>query len=373
MAGSHAEFRRPRPTSWGAVQGKKSYGRSNSRFKAKCWLDIVANDFQFMREAQENMSGAASNYDVSRLFLGSALALLVCCLGFFALPKFGSLSPGGVCYALTLALYVVLMFASSYVEEEHNFWYWATSGWLFVVFINCMRKDWYSRWIFHPAIVTMVLHRVIRRWNQTGQKYAGADDIVNSGIFHGNSFVLWALIGATYMDVTLRLARHVARSLATFDDSNARPKSMDIESTDTNRMMGTIAVLPLTGTAFVFKLAFTAKDAPELTTGMTGNMMDTFEGLDLVSLARMVFGGLVLSGGWIAFAEWHRSAKRARRGRTGNGGKSSQNNHIQQHQLTHDRPRSRFLRPGHPFPPHSNQSPQHPTVHALPTTVFLAL
>jgi ethanolaminephosphotransferase len=335
--------------------------------------EALANSFQFMREAQENMSGAASNYDVPRLFLGTGLAFLICCLGFFALPKFGSLSPGGVYYALTLALYAVLMFASSYVEEEHNFWYWATSGWLFVVFIDAMRKDWYSRWIFHPAIITMVLHRLIRRWNQTGQKYAGADDIVNSGWFHGNSFILWSLIGATYMDVTLRLARHVARSLATFDDSNPKLKNVEIESTDTNRMMGAIAVLPLTATAFVFKLAFTAKDAPELTTGMTGNMMDTFEGLDLVSLARMVFGGLALSGGWIAFAEWHRSKKRARMGKAGNGGKISWPGAMWNYQLTEVRSRSCSLRLGYSFPPHTNQSAQHPTVPSLPATVLLPL
>jgi hypothetical protein len=139
-------------------------------------------------------------------------------------------------------------------------------------------------------------------------------------------------------------------------------------------MMGTIAVLPLTGTAFVFKLAFTAKDAPELTTGMTGNMMDTFEGLDLVSLARMVFGGLILSGSWIAFAEWHRSAKRTKRGRTGNGGKSLHKNHIQQHQqLMGGRPRSCFFRPGDSFPPHTNQSAKHSTIYALPTTVLSPL
>jgi ethanolaminephosphotransferase len=282
--------------------------------------DIVADVLQFMHEAQETMSGAASNYDVPRLFVGSALAFMICALSFFTLPKLRPISPAGLYSAMTLTLYGILMFASSYVEEEQNFWYWATSGWFFVIFLDSMRKDWSNTWAFHPALMALVLHRVIRRWNQTGQKYAGADDIVNSGIFHNNSFVLWGLIGATYMDVTLRLAGHVARSIATFD-TDQKTKNLDVESTETNRLMGTIAVLPLTVTAFAFKLAFTAKDAPELTYGMGGSMMDSLEALDLVGLARMVFGGLALSGGWIAFAEWQRSKKRTRRGRSGNGGK----------------------------------------------------
>ena len=274
-----------------------------------------------MREAQETMSGTASNYDVPRLCIGTALAFLVCGLSFFTLRKLRPVSSAGFYYALTLGLYAVLMFASSYVEEEHNFWYWATSGWFLVLFIDSMRKDWSSRWMFHPAIMALVVHRVIRRWNQTGQKYAGADDIVNSGIFHGNSIILWSLIGATYMDVTLRLARHVARSIATFDAEQKARGEIEIESTNQNRMMGTIAVLPLSGTAFVFRLAFTAKDAPELTSGLTGDMLDAVEALDLVGLARMVFGGLALSAVWITFAEWQRSKKRARRGMAGNGGK----------------------------------------------------
>jgi ethanolaminephosphotransferase len=173
--------------------------------------DIVADVLQFMHEAQETMSGAASNYDVPRLFVGSALAFMICALSFFTLPKLRPISPAGLYSAMTLTLYGILMFASSYVEEEQNFWYWATSGWFFVIFLDSMRKDWSNTWAFHPALMALVLHRVIRRWNQTGQKYAGADDIVNSGIFHNNSFVLWGLIGATYMDVTLRLGMSLAQ------------------------------------------------------------------------------------------------------------------------------------------------------------------
>jgi ethanolaminephosphotransferase len=85
-------------------------------------------------------------------------------------------------------------------------------------------------------------------------------------------------------------------------------------------MFGTIAVLPLCGTAVIFKLAFTVKDAPELTYGLTASLVENVETLELVGLARMVFGGLLLSGTWIAFAEWTRSQRRKRRGKQGNGG-----------------------------------------------------
>jgi ethanolaminephosphotransferase len=273
-----------------------------------------------MREAQETMSGTASNYDIPRLTLGTVLAFVVCILSYFSLPALRPITFAGIYTTFIFVLYAVLMFASSYVEEEHNFWYWATSGWFMLLFLSNLRKEWYNYWIFHPAIMALLIHRIIRRWNQTGQKYAGADDIVNSGIFHGgNSFILWALIGATYMDITIRLAKHVARSIATFDTEQKARKD-EVDPTDQNRAVGTIAVLPLCGTAFIFKLAFTAKDAPELTQGISGSVLEWFENANLVGLARMVFGGIALSGLWIAGAEYQRSRRRSRRGAQGNGG-----------------------------------------------------
>jgi ethanolaminephosphotransferase len=271
-----------------------------------------------MQAAQETMSSAASNYDVSRLILGTALASLSVLITFFTLPPLRPISPQGIAYTLILVLYSILMFASSYVEEEHNFWYWATSAWFFNLFISSSRKEWQRKFILHPAIMLGILHRVIRRWNQTGQKFAGADDIAHSQLLHGsNSIVLWSLIGATYLDLAIRLSSHVARSIAIFEGHSG--VSDIVEETDANRVMGVAAVLPLGGTAFVFKLAFTARDAPELTKGISAGLIQWVEGLSLVGVARMVFGGLVLSAIWIAIAEWKRT--KGKKGE-GNGGKS---------------------------------------------------
>lgn len=273
-----------------------------------------------MRAAQSAMSSAASNYDVPRLFVGTVLAFLICVLSFFALLALRPMSAASVYYFLTLALYAVLMFASSYVEEEHNFWYWITSGWFFYLFLTSMRKERIKAPAFHPALTVLVIHRIIRRWNQTGQKFAGADDIVTSGIFHGNnSLFLWVLVGATYVDVTNRISRHIARSVVD-GSSPLRRKQWDPQPMDHHRLMGTLVALPLCGTAFAFKLAFTAKDAPELTYGITPSLMEWVGTLDLVRLAQMVFGGLVLTFSWILFAEYHRSLRRIERNVKGRGG-----------------------------------------------------
>jgi ethanolamine phosphate transferase 2 subunit G len=79
------------------------------------------------------MSGMASNYDMARLLYGILIAAVAVFLAgissYFLLRQDETLSSVGPFVAMTLA-YGVMMFASSYVEEEHHFWYWATSAWL---------------------------------------------------------------------------------------------------------------------------------------------------------------------------------------------------------------------------------------------------
>ncbi|KAF1933386.1 alkaline phosphatase-like protein [Didymella exigua CBS 183.55] len=274
---------------------------------------------KFMHEAQDVMSSAASNYDVPRLFLGTGLAILICILSFFTIPSLRPISSAGIYYSITLALYAVLMFASSYVEEEHNFWYWITSGWFFYLYLGNMRDKRTTSWLLHPALMLLVIHRIIRRWNQTGQKFAGADDIVTSGIFHGNnSILLWVSIGATYLDITNRISRHIARSVVTLDKPISSSQ-LDLEPEQQHRMMGALIATPLCVAAVIFKLAFTAKDAPELTYGITSGVMERVEMLDLVDLARMVFGGIALVYTWIVFSEYQRSTRRAKQNVKGTG------------------------------------------------------
>ncbi|KAJ4337630.1 major facilitator super transporter protein [Didymella glomerata] len=274
---------------------------------------------KFMHEAQDVMSSAASNYNVPRLFIGTGLAVLICILSLLAVPSLRPISSAGLYYSLTLTLYAVLMFASSYVEEEHNFWYWIASGWFFYLYLTSLRQKKSNSWLLHPALMALAILRVVRRWNQTGQKFAGADDIVNSGIFHGNnSILLWVLVGATYLDVTNRISRHIARSVVTLDKPLSTSQ-LDSEPEQQHRMMGSLIATPLCVAAVVFKLAFTVKDAPELTYGISEGIMERVEMLNLVDLARMVFGGIGLVFSWILFSEYQRSTRRAKLHVRGNG------------------------------------------------------
>lgn len=86
------------------------------------------------------MSSMASNYDMSRLFLGQSIAGAACVAAVsVAAAASGQPSLLSPPMALTLA-YGIMMFASSYVEEEHHFWYWTTSAWLAFLTMKQLRR-----------------------------------------------------------------------------------------------------------------------------------------------------------------------------------------------------------------------------------------
>jgi ethanolaminephosphotransferase len=85
---------------------------------------------KFCKDAQSIMSGTASNYDVPRLIAGAALATLSF-LGsaHVALQQRSLRNVDGAVFLAAIILYGVMMFASSYVEEEQHYWYWLATGW----------------------------------------------------------------------------------------------------------------------------------------------------------------------------------------------------------------------------------------------------
>lgn len=77
------------------------------------------------------MSSTASNYDMTRLISGGATAILAVVLALTATISSTRGSAGAlISFALITLLYGIMMFASSYVEEEQHFWYWSTTAWL---------------------------------------------------------------------------------------------------------------------------------------------------------------------------------------------------------------------------------------------------
>lgn len=126
------------------------------------------------------------------------------------------------------------------------------------------------------GLVILICLRIARRWNQTGQKHAGAPDVVNSFLAH-HQILLWLTISCTYVLLTIRLGLRLSLP-------NRRGVTL----------VGRIVTAWLCAAAFVFKLSFTARDAPELVDGLPEDVITGVLQLSLVGLARTVFWTLLV-------------------------------------------------------------------------------
>ena len=115
--------------------------------------------------------------------------------------------------------------------------------------------------------------RIVRVWNQTGQKQAGEPDIAKS-FLPSHNYLLWLLVLLTYIDVIQRLSRRSAPWAS--------------------RQFAASTSLTLGVAALIFKVAFTNADAPELLKGMEPFVVNPLHDLSLVAQARAVFASMMV-------------------------------------------------------------------------------
>jgi len=102
------------------------------------WLNGMLS---WLRSAQELMSGMASNYDLSKLALGLGLAAAATVFSIMAMLSFVKHSHVMAWpISIMTVLYGVMMFASSFVEEEQHFWYWTLTMWIAYLGVTSMQK-----------------------------------------------------------------------------------------------------------------------------------------------------------------------------------------------------------------------------------------
>ncbi|KAL4877642.1 hypothetical protein BJY04DRAFT_221823 [Aspergillus karnatakaensis] len=239
---------------------------------------------QFLHVAQEVMSGTASNYDLRCLLVGicvAGTAVLFCLPAVYKILSQHQHS--GSFLTTSIILYGAMMFASSYVEEEQQFWYWILTGWTFYLHVRTFRKrlasestrSYKALWsrayelIKVGSLALAFSHRILRRWNQTGQKFAAEPDIARA-YFPRHQGSLWTLVGWTYCDICLHLL------------------SMPLDS----RAWQSLCVL-VTSTSFMFKLAFAASESPELLSATPlGSVATMLNRVSLVLSGRAAMGGI---------------------------------------------------------------------------------
>ena len=236
----------------------------------------------FLYKAQDALSSTASSYDVPRMVIGIAVASASLLLAILSFPVHWPPSLAGNAITVTTLLYCVMMFATSYVEEEQHFWYWVAPAWLTLIAARSLQQghrlpslDGWSPPSALLVVPILACHRLMVRWNQTGQKHAGEADIVH-GFFPSHHVIMWLLVLATYLVVGVQLAR------TSFSGSIIGEGDL---------ALAFVMILP----AVIFKLNFTQADAPELVLGLGEQLRSVTASIDLVTQARVVFVMLTLA------------------------------------------------------------------------------
>jgi ethanolaminephosphotransferase len=229
--------------------------------------------YAFLNEAQETLSGTASSYNIPRMVAGIALSITILSLALVSFHSLRPISVPGISLTVISVMYGIMMFASSYVEEEQHFWYWLTPAWIVILaaggsgLLNATPERRVG--IAAATFVLLATHRFAVRWNQTGQKHAGAPDIVHT-FFPRAAVSLWILILTAYAHVGVQMMRRSTAGLLPNE-------------------FGAILAAVTVAVAVVFKLNFTQADAPELVQGLADRIRVLTEPYSLVLQARVAF------------------------------------------------------------------------------------
>ncbi|OKL56752.1 hypothetical protein UA08_07882 [Talaromyces atroroseus] len=240
--------------------------------------------YRFLHEAQSVMSGAASSYKLSMLYSGSFIAALACIMSaivaYRTLPR-SQTSVSSTLFLLTTAtLHGAMMFASSFVEEEQQFWYWIATSWVVYIHLRSARGCKVSAMSLKRTIYTIffaTIGRIVRRWNQTGQKFAGEPDIVHF-LASSQPRLLWVFILLTYMANCRGLIR-----------STPFGNKLSLSNA-----LWTVLSVVVSTAALVFKLSFTAADAPEILDPFMLKATEPEFRTTLVIQARLAFLGIAM-------------------------------------------------------------------------------
>jgi ethanolaminephosphotransferase len=96
----------------------------------------------FSRAARDIMSSIASKYNLTKLYVGASLTGISVITA--VISSFRIICTSGIVgsfFVFILVSYSSMMFGSSYVEEEQEFWYWVLSGWILYLHIKSYVLD----------------------------------------------------------------------------------------------------------------------------------------------------------------------------------------------------------------------------------------
>ncbi|ORY86220.1 alkaline-phosphatase-like protein [Protomyces lactucae-debilis] len=158
-----------------------------------------------LEQMQVLLKASSNDYNLTDMAVGLALLGSVAVVALTCYIKIHT-STSELAFLLVPAGHAATAFASSFVEEEQVYWYYLTAA--FLLGLQLFDLSQTSRLDLKTAgraVISLLLFRLLRRFNQTGQKFAGMDDL--SGWFKNEPALFERALLATFLAIVLLLAR----------------------------------------------------------------------------------------------------------------------------------------------------------------------
>ncbi|CAB4256856.1 similar to Saccharomyces cerevisiae YJL062W LAS21 Integral plasma membrane protein involved in the synthesis of the glycosylphosphatidylinositol (GPI) core structure [Maudiozyma barnettii] len=158
-----------------------------SEFKVSKKIDtsIIINK---MKGIQQDLIRNATDYNYDNISVGYGVLLIATIIAIICAIKIMHFGPP---FALTMAISILLglsCFGSSFIEEEHQLWWWIITA---LVVFGYIHSTIIGNRKFKLYFIVFVCLRLIRGWNNTGQQTTYS--YVISNILEAKSSLLWAL------------------------------------------------------------------------------------------------------------------------------------------------------------------------------------
>lgn len=165
----------------------------------------IVDGYKLLRHVQDELMRTATDYNYEDIWTGAA-AMIISTVLIIAVYNiyFFRINQGSNIYPLAFEVFVfafsIHVFGSSLIEEEHQLWWFvATLAMVLLIFTYKKQAAKYLPWI----LLILIMMRVIRQWNNTGQKHIMPFPV--SKVLLDHPQVLWSINALTIFVYTVAI------------------------------------------------------------------------------------------------------------------------------------------------------------------------
>ncbi|ODV96923.1 hypothetical protein PACTADRAFT_27578, partial [Pachysolen tannophilus NRRL Y-2460] len=167
------------------------------QFKNLIETSFADRIYEFMKKCQAYLSNSSTNYNYFQIYTGFGIFIFTSLLIviYYLISSYNTgnfyLSIVGILFSSLLALSSV---GSSMIEEEYQIWWWFIT----LFFTGIL---FYLKASNFTSATTLLALRLIRGWNNSGQKNNLVSNLKISKILGENFLINWALVGMVYCSI----------------------------------------------------------------------------------------------------------------------------------------------------------------------------